>query len=174
MEKLLEKLTSYNLFNYLLPGIIFSVLLEKTTNYSIIHKDILIEAFLAYFIGLAISRVSSLIIEPCLKKIKFVRFYGYRWYVATEKSNTSLKVLSEANNMYRVFISLFLILIIIMFYEKYLQSILSEYTNYILVIGLLILFLFSYKKQTKYITKRIKIFKDKAIMENKRWVRIQK
>ena len=72
MEKLLEKLTSYNLFNYLLPGIIFSVLLEKTTNYSIIHKDILIEAFLAYFIGLIISRVSSLIIEPLLIKISCI------------------------------------------------------------------------------------------------------
>mgnify|MGYP003490907514 CR=1 FL=1 len=64
MEKLLEKLTSYNLFNYLFPGIIFSVLLEKTTSYSIIQDDIIIEAFLAYFIGLLISRISSLIIEP--------------------------------------------------------------------------------------------------------------
>ena len=170
MEKLLEKLTSYNLFNYLLPGIIFSVLLETTTNYSIIRKDIMIEAFLAYFIGLIISRVSSLIVEPCLKKIGFVRFYGYRWFVATEKDNKSLKVLSEVNNMYRVFISLFFILIIIILYENCFQDLLSGYINYILVVGLLILFLFSYRKQTQYITKRIKIYKDKTIMEKKKWV----
>ena len=146
MEKLLEKLTSYNLFNYLLPGIVFSVLLERTTNYSIIYKDVMIEAFLAYFLGLIISRVSSLIIEPCLKKIKFIRFYGYRWFVIAEKNDKKLAVLSETNNMYRVFISLFFILITINLYENFLQNILSGYTSYIVIVGLLILFLFSYRK----------------------------
>lgn len=168
MDKLLEKLTSYNLFNYLLPGIIFSVLLEKMTSYSIIYKDVMIEAFLAYFIGLVISRISSLIIEPCLKKIGFVRFYGYKWFVAAEQDNKSLKELSEVNNMYRVFISLFFILIIIILYENYFQDVLSGYTKYVLVIGLFILFLFSYRKQTQYITKRIKIFKNKTIKEKKK------
>lgn len=161
MDKLLEKLTSYNLFNYLLPGIIFSVLLEKTTSYSIIHKDILIEAFLAYFIGLIISRVSSLVVEPLLKKIKFVKFAEYEDYVLASGSDKKIELLSELNNMYRVFISLFFILTTIVLYEKFLQDILVGYTSYIVIIGLLILFLFSYRKQTSYITKRIEIFKDK-------------
>jgi len=161
LDKLLEKLTSYNLFNYLLPGIIFSVLLEKTTSYSIIHKDILIEAFLAYFIGLIISRVSSLVVEPLLKKIKFVKFAEYEDYVLASGSDKKIELLSELNNMYRVFISLFFILTTIVLYEKFLQDILVGYTSYIVIIGLLILFLFSYRKQTSYITKRIEIFKDK-------------
>jgi len=165
MDKLLEKLTSYNLFNYLLPGIIFSVLLEKITNYSIIQKDIMIEAFLAYFIGLIISRVSSIVIEPVLKKIKFVKFADYKDFVLASESDKKIELLSELNNMYRVFISLFFILIIIVLYEKFLQDILVGYTNYIAIIGLLILFLFSYKKQTSYITKRIEIFKDKERKE---------
>ncbi len=166
MEKLLEKLTSYNLFNYLLPGIIFSVLLETTTNYSIIHKDIMIEAFLAYFIGLIISRVSSIIIEPLLKKIKFVKFADYKDFVLASESDKKIELLSESNNMYRVFISLFFILTIIILYEKFLQDMFSEYTSYIVIIGLLTLFLFSYRKQTSYITKRIEIFKDKQKKES--------
>ena len=161
MDKLLEKLTSYNLFNYLLPGIIFSVLLEKTTTYSIIHKDIMIEAFLAYFIGLVISRVSSIIIEPLLKKIKFVKFADYQDFVLASESDKKIELLSESNNMYRVFISLFFILTIIILYEKFLQNIITGYTSYIVIIGLLILFLFSYRKQTSYITQRIEIFKNK-------------
>jgi len=161
MDKLLEKLTSYNLFNYLLPGIIFSVLLEKTTSYSIIHKDIMIEAFLAYFIGLVISRVSSIIIEPLLKKIKFVKFADYQDFVLASESDKKIELLSESNNMYRVFISLFFILTIIILYEKFLQNIITGYTSYIVIIGLLILFLFSYRKQTSYITQRIEIFKNK-------------
>ncbi len=166
MEKLLEKLTSYNLFNYLLPGIIFSVLLETTTNYSIIHKDIMIEAFLAYFIGLIISRVSSIIIEPLLKKIKFVKFADYKDFVLASESDKKIELLSESNNMYRVFISLFFILTIIILYEKFLQDMFSEYTSYIVIIGLLTLFLFSYRKQTSYITERIEIFKDKQKKES--------
>jgi hypothetical protein len=165
MDKLLEKLTSYNLFNYLLPGIIFSVLLEKTTSYSIIHKDIIIEAFLAYFLGLVISRISSIVIEPLLKKIKFVKFAEYKDYVLASESDKKIELLSESNNMYRVFISLFFILTTIVLYEKFLQNILVGYTSYIVIIGLLILFLFSYRKQTSYITKRIEIFKDKETKE---------
>lgn len=167
MDKFLEKLTSYNLFNYLLPGIIFSVILEKITNYSIIQKNMLIEAFLAYFIGLILSRISSVIIEPLLKKIKFVKFADYKDFVLASESDKKIELLSESNNMYRVFISLFFILIIIVLYEKFLQNILIDYTDYIVIVGLLILFMFSYKKQTSYITERIEIFKNKEKKEIK-------
>jgi len=166
MDKLLEKLTSYNLFNYLLPGIIFSVLLEKTTSYSIIHKDIMIEAFLAYFLGLVISRISSIIIEPLLKKIKFVKFAEYKDFVLASKSDEKIELLSESNNMYRVFVSLFFILIAIVLYEKFLQDIFVEYESFMVIIGLFFIFLFSYRKQTSYITKRIEIFKEKEESAN--------
>ena len=165
MEKLLEKLTSYNLFNYLLPGIIFSVLLEKTTNYSIIQENIVVEAFLAYFLGLLISRISSLIIEPTLKKVKFVKFADYKDFVLASESDNKIELLSESNNMYRVFISLFVVLIIVNIYEQLLQQILGEYTNFVVTVLLLLLFLFSYRKQTNYITQRVEIYKNKQKKE---------
>ena len=165
MEKLLAKLSSYNLFNYLLPGIIFSILLENITSYSIMHKDIMIEAFLAYFIGLIISRISSLVVEPILKKIKFIKFFEYKDFVLASEKDKKIELLSELNNMYRVFISLFFILITIVLYEKFLQDMFVEYTSYIVIIGLLILFLFSYRKQTSFIINRIEIFKDKETKE---------
>ena len=164
MEKLLDKLSSYNIFNYLFPGIIFSVLLEKTTNYKIIQENIMIEAFLVYFIGLVISRISSLVIEPILKKMKFVNFSNYKDYVLASTNDNKIELFSESNNMYRVFISLFFILITINMYENLIVSnflILAEYTIYLLVLLLFILFLFSYRKQTNYITKRVEIYKNK-------------
>jgi len=161
MDKLLEKLTSYNLFNYLLPGIIFSVLLEKITNYSIIHKDIIVEAFLAYFIGLIISRISSLVIEPLLKIIKFVKFAEYKDFVAASANDKKIELLAESSSTYRVFISLFFILTMTVLYEKFLQDVFTGFTSYIVTIGLLTLFLFSYRKQTNYINQRIEIFKNK-------------
>ena len=165
MEKLLEKLTSYNLFNYLLPGIIFSILLEKTTDYSIIQENIVVEAFLAYFIGLLISRISSLIIEPILKKVKFVKFADYKDFVLASENDNKIELLSESNNMYRVFISLFVVLIIVNIYEQLLQQILGEYTNFVVTVFLLLLFLSSYRKQTNYITQRVEIYKNKQKKE---------
>ena len=172
MEKLLEKLSSYNIFNYLLPGIIFSILLEKTTTYKIIHENIIMEAFLAYFIGLLISRISSVIIEPILKKVKFVKFAEYNDFVLASENDNKIELLSEANNMYRVFISLFVVLIIVHIYEQLLQQVLGEYTNFILIVLLLSLFLFSYRKQTNYITQRVEIYKNKQKKEG--WTDEQK
>jgi len=161
MDKLLEKLTSYNLFNYLLPGIIFSILLEKTTNYSIIYPNMIIEAFWAYFIGLVISRIGSIIIEPLLKKIKFIKFDDYSDFVSASENDKKIELLSEENNMYRAFVSTFFILIIIILYEKLFQNILVGYLSFILISCLFILFLFSYKKQTAYIVERINSNKKK-------------
>ena len=168
MEKLLEKLSSYNIFNYLLPGIIFSILLEKTTTYKIMHEDIIIQVFLAYFIGLLISRISSVIIEPILKKVKFVKFADYKDFVLASENDNKIELLSESNNMYRVFISLFVVLIIINIYEQLLLQLLGEYTNFLVTVLLLLLFLFSYRKQTNYITQRIEIYKNKQKEEGKK------
>ena len=43
-KELIDKLTSYNLFNYLLPGVIFSYLAERFVGYSIIRGNIVIDA----------------------------------------------------------------------------------------------------------------------------------
>ena len=75
MKEFLEKISSYNIFNNLLPGILFVVIAKETTSFSFIRENIFEGAFLYYFIGLFISRVGSLWIEPFLKKIKVVKFW---------------------------------------------------------------------------------------------------
>jgi len=163
MKDLLDKLSSYNIFNYLLPGIIFVVLAEKLTSFSFIQEDIVLGVFLYYFIGLVISRIGSLFIEPTLKKIKFITFASYSEFVFASKKDTKLDTLSEVNNMYRTFCSLFLFLIILKCYElistKY--PVVAGWNSEILAIGLLVLFLFAYKKQTKYISKRVAALTEK-------------
>lgn len=164
MEKLLDKIGSYNLFNYLLPGIIFSILLEKTTSYTITQKDVIVQAFFAYFIGLIISRISSLFVEPILKKLNFVKFSDYKDFILASKDDPKIELLSEANNMYRVFISLFFVLILINIYElvaKLIFPSLTNYTLHLVIIILFVIFVFSYRKQTNYIIQRVEIYKNK-------------
>lgn len=157
MKDLLDKLSSYNIINYLLPGVVFVALCESLTTFSFVQKDIVLGAFLYYFIGLVISRIGSLIIEPSFKYIKLVQYAKYENFVTASNEDDKLEVLSEVNNMYRTFCSLFLVISLIKVYEKissYFPGLFIWNTE-ILIVFFLILFCLSYRKQTEYITKRV-------------------
>src|SRR6266540_3344577 len=100
MKELIDKMSSYNLFNYLLPGVLFIIILDGFTTYSFTQDNLIVGAFVSYFIGLVISRFGSLIIEPVLKKISFLRFADYAEFVFASKKDSKIDVLSESNNMY--------------------------------------------------------------------------
>ena len=158
MKELLDKLSSYKLFNNLFPGIIFSLIVTRMTSIQIIQKDILLGVFLYYFIGLIISQFGSLVIEPILKKISFLKVADYKDFVEASKKDEKIETLSEANNMYRTIVSMLILVCTLKFYDYLLLkwTALQKYGIVILIILLLTVFLFSYRKQTNYITKRIK------------------
>lgn len=158
MKELLDKISSYNLFNYLFPGILFAVLSKAITSYSFLQENLLIGIFVYYFIGLVVSRVGSLVIEPLLKKLSFLKFADYKDFIAASKKDSKIELLSEINNMYRTLSSLFILLVLLRLYELIESKlpILKSLNSYILAILLLVIFLFSYRKQTSYIAKRIK------------------
>jgi hypothetical protein len=162
MKEILDKITSYNLFNYLLPGVLFVAILDKFTTYSLHQDDLIVGAFVYYFVGLVISRFGSLVIEPILKKVSFVKFANYVDFVSASKKDLSIEIFSEVNNMYRTFVATFILIVLFKCYELLTIQvpILNEWSLYILIAVLLVMFLFSYRKQTQYITKRITIIKD--------------
>ena len=157
MKEFLDKLSSYNLFNYLLPGILFAAVGERITSYSFLEKDIVVGVFVYYFIGLVISRIGSLIIEPFFQMIKFVKFAPYKDFVRASQADPKLELLSETNNVYRTLCSLFIALICLKLYENFERSHpkLFLYSPVLVLFLLLVLFCFSYRKQTAYVTKRI-------------------
>ena len=158
MNDLLGKISSYNLFNYLFSGVVFVVLSEAFTSYSFIQKDVTTGIFLYYFIGLVLSRLGSLIIQPIMEIFSFVKFTKYSDFVTTAKTDPTLEVLSEANNTYRTLTAVFFALIFLKLYEILKISFIrtSEFEVYALLLFLLIMFSFAYRKQSSYITERIK------------------
>ena len=118
MKDLLDKLSSYNIFNYLLPGTIFAGLGEQLTSHSLIQDNLLIGLFLYYFIGLIISRIGSLTVEPFLKWIKLVQFADYKDYVKASELDPKIELFSEQNNMYRTLCSLFMTLLLFKIYDE--------------------------------------------------------
>ena len=157
MKELLDRLSSYNLFNYLLPGVVFAIVAKSVTSYNFLQDDIFVGAFTYYFIGLVVSRVGSTILEPSLKKLHFVRFAAYEDYVRESKKDSLLEILSEANNTYRTFSSLFMLIAIVKIYELLAARFpaMASWSSWILMGALFVLFAFSYRKQTQYITRRI-------------------
>jgi hypothetical protein len=158
MKDLLDKLTSYNLFNYLLPGVIFAALVDSLTTLKLIQANVVIGVFVYYFLGLIISRAGSLVIEPGLKKVGFLKFASYADFLIASKNDPKIEILTEANNMYRTFCAMFILVAVVKIYNyasaEY--AVLAENAPYFSIAALLALFLVSYRKQTTYITKRVK------------------
>ena len=158
MKELLAKLSSYNIFNYLVPGAVFAALGERITSYNLVHEDIVVGLFQYYFAGLVISRIGSLVVEPVLKRLRFVTFATYEEYVRVSAIDSKLEELSESNNMYRTFCALFVVLLVLVLSEPLAYHFPSvvRFMRHVLLGSLLVLFLFSYRKQTGYITARIR------------------
>ena len=167
MEELISKISSYQLFNNLAPGIVFNYMLSKVLNINILEDVSIIEKLIiCYFFGILIGRIGSLIVEPLLEKTKIIRRANYEDYVSAIKVDSQIKVLSEVNTMYRnmatvFFVSLVIIGIQFIFGDAamlIMEIFKSHFVNNIktyISLSLFILFILAYRKQTSYITKRI-------------------
>jgi hypothetical protein len=164
MKDIIDKIGSYNIFNYLIPGVVYAVLISKWEDIDLVLDDLLTGAFLYYLIGLIISRLGSLIVKPALDFVGFVKDEPYEDFVDASEKDLKIDKLSEVNNTYRTLIALFLSLLITKgLIELYEFLNLSSDIKWILsCLGLFVLFLFAYRKQSKFITKRIKHQKKKS------------
>lgn len=157
MEKLLEKISSFNLFTNLYPGVIFCFISQNLLKIPLIQSDPFVGAFLYYFIGMTISRIGSILIEPVLEKLRFVHYPKYEDFLAASGNDTKINDLLETNNSYRSVISL-LFCVVFTYLYTFLGNIwpvLISYEYHIIVALLLVLFLFAYKKNTRYIRNRV-------------------
>ncbi len=157
MQDFLDKLTSYNLFNNLLPGVIFLTFINELLKIDLLGDNLAKAFFISYFTGLIIGRVGSLIIEPILKKIGFIKFGSYESFVEASKNDPKIEILSESNNIYRVIIATFVLILAAIGYEKLANECVWLYEHRLIIfsVAILLLFLFSYRKQTAYINKRV-------------------
>lgn len=150
MSELLQKLSTYNIFNYLFPGVVFVILLKKYTDINLIVDDVVLGLFLYYFLGLVLSRKGSILIEPLLKYWGVIQFSDYSKFVQASKLDEKIELFSEVNNMHRTIIAMLVVLLAILTYT-------STATCHFPIgfLCLIILFILSYRKQTSFITKRI-------------------
>lgn len=157
MKDLLDKLSSYNVFNYLLPGVLFAVFVDALTNLKVLQKDPVVGVFVYYFVGSVVSRVGSLLVEPALVKLKWVRYAPYASFVKASKVDPKIDLLSEQNNVYRTLIALFLTIALVAIYDHMASKLpfLSTAAPYVCIAVLFGLYAFAYRKQTAYVKQRV-------------------
>lgn len=158
MKDLLEKLSSYSIFNYLFPGVLVAVFGTAVSSFDLLPSDIVVGVFLYYFYGLVVSRIGSLVLEPILKRVGVVQFASYADFVTASRIDEKLDVLSEQNNVYRTLASTFLCLTLLGLADWILARLptLSAYRVQTAVLLLLALFIWSYRKQSDYVSARVK------------------
>lgn len=159
MEELLSKLSAYNILNNLLPGIMFCVIGERITDWPLVQSDAITALFVYYFIGLIINRVGSIFLEPILKLIHFVSFVPHERYLAASKKDALLPELSQTNNLLRSLIAMAVCLLLMMLSTRLATTFpwLSANFSQVGMVLLLLFLLLSYRKQTSYIVKRVRL-----------------
>lgn len=161
---LLDKLSQYNFLTNILPGSVLCIIMKYLVGYNLIPDDYYQAGIVFYFVGLTNSRVGSLVLGPILKAVSWVKFAPYPEFLQAEKEDAKLTILNQENNVFRSYVSVMFISAIGYIYKN--CSI--DWCHFfgdeplVLLIALLVLFLFAYRKQTSFIRKRVEEFMKKS------------
>jgi hypothetical protein len=159
MEKLLEKISSYHLFNNLLPGAVFAFFVDSIGEIQLVREDVILNFFVFYFIGVIIGRIGSVVVEGIAKITHLVKYAEYSDFVKASDKDKKLQILLADNNMYRTFSALSLSMGLTALYKILLKNFvcLQKINVFILSVLLIVLFALAFRKQTKYISERVQI-----------------
>lgn len=135
------------------------MLLRLITPYDLVQPELAVGVFLYYFVGMIISRVGSVIIEPVFKKIGIVKYAPYNDYLRAAGKDPGIADLLEANNSYRTLTAMCLLLLVTLFtvWAVEIWGVNMWHVRLIAVLALVVIFIAAYRKQTNYIRKRVEL-----------------
>ncbi len=157
MDALLAKLNSYHILSNLFPGAIFYNILIIFFNIKFVEFSFITEICIYYFIGIIFNRIGSLVIEKICREKNIIKFVKYEDYIKAVNKDTSIYSFVETADMYRTFLTGFIIMLLISLPVYVYMKGFSIYLFIIfaILIFLIVLFFYSYKKQVGYVTKRV-------------------
>ena len=99
--------------------------------------------------------------EPLLKKVKWIEFAPYSDFLDAEKADSKVTILSETNNYIRSLLSATVLLpafwLLLTLKEQ--SAWFALHWKEIFWIGAILLFAFSYRKQTSFVRSRVQAYK---------------
>lgn len=155
--KLLSKFSKYELLNNLIPGVVLSYILT-TIGYHVWDDNWMVNIIVSYFVGMICSRFSLLCIEEPFKKWEWIKWREYEDYNKAKKERPFIAILQTNANMYRCFAGVFVLAFVAILYSfvRPLCTWLSVVEVPLLILLLVLLYIFSYRKQiNEYVVKNI-------------------
>jgi hypothetical protein len=164
VNEILAKISSYNIFNYLFPGAVFTVIADRLAVMPAPKHDIVIQLLWYYFVGLVISRIGSVVLEPLLKLVRFVKYSDYSAYLRACAADPKMDTMVEVANTYRTLAAAFLLLLLSAFSVAMVSKLgfSAAWQDRSVLLLLLVLFLFSFRKQSAYVSRRVSHFGGRA------------
>lgn len=158
MEELIKFINRFEIITYCFQGFIFiSYLEDNDVLKHILPQNTIYTIILAYLIGFILSRIGSLIFEKFLSR-KLDKSNLRYVPIATSKNDMVNELNTNKIFIRNLFTTLFVILVIDSIYNIVLfKSIICLLKDLGIIIVLIILYL-SYKKNFKYLMKRINLF----------------
>ena len=161
VKEFFEKLSTYDLFVNFIPGCVFVGYLQYYIGISVVPNEgngsTLMMVVTCYIVGFCISRIGALVVEPISRKTGWVKFAPYQLFLDAKRKDSEINQLSEVNNFYRSLVSLAGVVGISETIIR-LDSIMSfANSNCVLILAAVffVVFLLSYKSQTRYVVKRV-------------------
>ena len=169
MDKIFEKFSSYNIMTNLIPGGIFTFLLEYFVGIQLLSGNIIESIVVYYFVGMVLNRVGSLFLEPILLGLHILKVSDTDDFVAAEKEDEKILTYLEVTNMFRTMAAGFLVIVgldIGFFLPKLLRAMsedlpvvipLRTWILFFVPVILFVLFVFAFRKQNEAINARVHI-----------------
>lgn len=164
LKLVIDKLSQYNFLTNILPGSVLCIILKYLVGYDLIPDDYYQAGIVFYFVGMVNSRLGSLVVEPLLKAILWVKYAPYSDFLQAEKEDSKITLLSQENNVFRSYVTVMFISAIVYIYKNYSLDwrCLMRDEPLVLIISLLVIFLFAFRKQTSFVRKRVEKFIKKS------------
>lgn len=156
MEQLAAKISGYHLVSYALTGAVLILSYGALHDFTV-SDSIPIQLGIAYAIGLAVSRIGSLIFELFLKKIKVIKYASYEDYIVADNSDPKVSQLAEQSAFYRTLSTGYICIGFISIFDNMrpIKFDISNISETIIYFIASILFLFAYRKQNDFVYKRV-------------------
>ena len=153
LKSLSEKLSAYQLFNFIYPGAVFLGILSYKGVPLGMLKEIWWFLLASYFLGMTISRFGSIVIDSICLKFGWIEKYDIKRYADNIAKNSFTAILLELTNIYRTNCSMGILLFLCTIF-KYQQD--DKCCMLFVEVLFVLLFGISFIKQHHYLEDKLK------------------
>lgn len=150
-----DKLDAYNLFANLVPGAALTYALHYSGFPSPSPDEALAFLLVSFVAGVTANRLGSLLLDPLLRRWKFIKPKDYHSFLMREKADRKLDALVANSGLYRTFFTAGIIYLAAVIIAPLVTPIGGKALLLIFVVAGMAVFLFAFRKEDGYIHSRI-------------------